>query len=392
MKISLRTVGYLGAAATLAGVIFIAVRPAPVAVETGQVVVGPMQVTVDEQGETRSHDRFVIAAPVYGRLLRVRHRDGDSVAADEIVARIAPLPLSARERDELNARIAAAAATRRSAEANLNHALEDAAQASREQERAEQLFARGLIARQSLEQARNSATTLEKEVEAARYRARAAAADLQGAQAGLLALKTGDRAGVALVEIRAPVSGRILRILEPSERVVVAGAPILVIGDLKHLEVVMEMLSSEAVKLTPGMPASLEGWGGDKPLRARVRFIEPYAFTKVSALGVEEKRTNVFLEFVDPPGALGDGFRLTGRIVTWEAAAALKAPVSALFRCQSAWCVFILDSQRVRRRAVGLGHLNSDEAEILSGLRANDRVIRHPSNDLRDGARVNPIT
>jgi HlyD family secretion protein len=122
-----------------------------------------------------------------------------------------------------------------------------------------------------------------------------------------------------------------------------------------------------------------------------VRLIEPYAFTKVSALGVEEKRTNVVLDFIDPPGALGDGYRVTGRIIVWEAAAVLKAPVSSLFRCGSEWCVFVLDGNRVRQRQVHLGHMSSTEAEVLSGLQANDRVVRHPSNELSDGARVSPI-
>jgi HlyD family secretion protein len=158
---------YLGAAAALAAVLFFAFRPEAIAVETGGALVGPMQVTVEEQGETRSHDRFVVASPVNGRLLRVVHHDGDAVRANEVVATIAPVPLSARERDELNARVAAAAASQRSAEAQLNHALEDSAQAKRESARIEELFERGLVARQPLEQAQNAATTLEKEVEAA---------------------------------------------------------------------------------------------------------------------------------------------------------------------------------------------------------------------------------
>lgn len=390
MKMPLKTVVYGVAAAVLAGVVFIAWRPESIAVETGPVLVGPLQVTIEEQGETRSHDRFVVAAPVNGRLLRVLHHDGDAVGVNDVVATIAPVPLSARERDELNARVAAAAAAQRSAEAQLNHVVEDLAQAQRESARMEQLFARGLVARQPLEQAQNAAGTLEKEVDAARYRAKAAAAELREAQAGLIALRAAG-GGDGVAEIRAPAAGRILRILEASERVVTAGTPILVIGDLEHLEVVMEMLSSEAVKLTAGMPALLESWGGDKPLRARVRLVEPYAFTKVSALGVEEKRTNVVLDFIDPPGTLGDGYRVTGRIITWDAAAVLKAPVSALFRCGSEWCVFVLDGKRARRREVRLGHMSSTETEILSGLQANDRVIRHPSNELTDGARVSPI-
>jgi HlyD family secretion protein len=252
----------------------------------------------------------------------------------------------------------------------------------------EQLFARGLIARQPLEQAQNAASTMEKEVEAARFRAQRAAAELQQAQAGLMALRASGR---DIIEIRAPAAGRILRIVEASERVVAAGAPILVIGDLSHLEVVIEMLSSEAVKVSAGMPALLENWGGDTPLRAKVRLVEPYAFTKVSALGVEEKRTNVVLDFLDPPGALGDGYRVIGRIVTWQSPSVLKVPVSALFRCGSAWCVYVMEGHRVRSRTLQLGHMNSTEAEVLSGLTANEKVVRHPPNELTDGARVAPL-
>ncbi|HEU4624341.1 MAG TPA: efflux RND transporter periplasmic adaptor subunit [Steroidobacteraceae bacterium] len=388
MKKPVKLVSYAGPALVLAGIIFLAFRPAPIAVELGVVRVGPLQVTVEEQGETRSHDRFVVAAPVNGRLLRILHHDGDAVSEGEVVATLAPTPLSARERDELNARVAAAAAAQRSAEAELNHAIADLEQARRESARMEKLFAQGLVARQPMEQAQNAAATLEKEVEAARFRAQAAAAELRQAQAGLIALRGSGR---DVIELRAPASGRILRIMEVSERVISAGSPILVIGDLQNLEVVIEMLSSEAVKVAPGMPALLENWGGDHPLRARVRVVEPYAFTKVSALGVEEKRTNVVLDFVDPPGRLGDGYRVIGRIIIWENASVMKVPVSALFRCGPEWCVYVLDGKRVRRRTVRLGHMSSTEAEVLSGLQVDERVVRHPPNDLTDGARVRPI-
>jgi HlyD family secretion protein len=387
MRRPLKLAAYIGAAAILAGGLFLAFRPAPIVVETGVVETGPLQVIVEEQGETRSHDRFVVAAPVSGRLLRVLHHDGDAVKQNEIVASLAPVPLSAREVDELNARVSAAAATRRSAEAELNHAEADLAQARRERVRVEELFSRGLVARQPLEQAQNAAGTLEKEVEAARFRVQAALAELREAQAGLAALRSTER---NVIEIRAPAAGRILRIVEASERVVASGAPILVIGDLGHLEVVIEMLSSEAVKVAPEMPALLDGWGGEQPLRARVRVVEPYAFTKVSALGVEEKRTNVVLDFVDSPGALGDGYRVFGKIVTWEAPAVLKVPVSALFRCGRGWCVFVVDGNRVQRRELRLGHMSVTEAEVISGLRAKERVVRHPSNDLTEGVRVKP--
>ena len=388
MQLRPKTLAWLVAAVALAAFIAIALRPAAIVVETAVVAAGPLEVTTDELGETRSHDRFVVAAPVNGRLRRVLLHEGDPVAANQVVATLAPLPLSARERDELLARVAAAAAAERTAAAELQHVLEDLAQARRETTRVEQLLARGLIAEQQVEQARNASVTLAEEAEAARYRERAAAADLRGARAGLVALGDDGHGGAAAVEIRAPAAGRILRITEVSERVVPAGTPILVIGDLTYLEVVMEMLSSEAVKVAPGMPARLEGWGGEQPLRARVRLVEPYAFTKVSALGVEEQRTNVVLDFVDPPGALGDGYRVTGRIVTWSAPAVLQVPLSALFRCASAWCVFVAEGNRARRREVQVGHFSASAAEILGGLKAGERVVKHPPNEMEAGARL----
>ena len=184
------------------------------------------------------------------------------------------------------------------------------------------------------------------------------------------------------------MSGRILRIHDPSERVVAAGTPLLTIGNLGGLEIVVELLSSEAVKVAPGMPVLVEGWGGDRALRAKVRRVEPYAVTKVSALGIEEKRVNVIADFVDPPGPIGDGFRVTARIVTWQADKVLKVPASALFRCASAWCVFVVEEGRARRRSIEVGHRNLVEAEVNRGLVAGERVIRYPGNEVGDGARV----
>lgn len=371
----------------LLGAVALALRPAPIPVETTRVSRGPLQVTTEELGETRAHDRFVVAAPIAGHLLRVLLRDGDSVREGQAVATMAPLPLSARELDELNARIAAAEAMQRSAEAQLSHVVEDLAQARRESTRLEQLFANNSISRQQLEQAQNATVTLEKEESAARYRVKSAAADVRGARAGLAALNVGTRG--AMVTVYAPSSGRVLRVMEPSERVLPAGTPILVIGDLQHLEVMLEMLSSEAVKVAPGMPAVLENWGGDRPLQARVRLIEPYGFTKISALGVEEKRTRVILDFVDPPAPLGDGYRVTGRIVLWSSPEVLRVPIAALFRCGSQWCVFTVDGgQRARLQEVQIAHRSTSEAELVSGLREGDLVVRHPPNELKDRARV----
>ncbi|HQN12639.1 MAG TPA: efflux RND transporter periplasmic adaptor subunit [Quisquiliibacterium sp.] len=358
--------------------------PSPVEVDAADVQAGPMRVTVDDQGETRSHDRFVLSAPVAGRLARIALHDGDAVTGGQVVAEIAPLPLSTREREEIVARVAAADALQREAEQRVRHADEDLAQAQRELERTRRLFAEKFVAPQAAERAQNLERTAASEAEAARQRARAAAADVQAARAGLAATRAGG-----LVQVRAPTAGRILRVHDASERVVAAGTPLMVVGDLARLEVVVELLSSDAVKVAAGMPVLIDGWGGDRALRATVRRVEPYAVTKVSALGIEEKRVNVVADFVDPPGAIGDGYRITARIVVWQAEQVLKVPVSALFRCAEAWCVFVVDGGRARRRTVEIGQRNLTEAEVRAGLEAGMRVIRYPSNAVEEGVRVN---
>jgi len=388
MKARARTFLTIAVAAAVAALVVYAFWPSPAPVDAARVTLGPLQVTVDEQGETRSHDRFVIAAPVSGRLLRITLHDGDAVKEGQVVAVLAPVPLSVKEREEQEARVTAAAALNRDAEARVRHAREDYEQAQRESTRADELFKRGLVPRQQVEQAANATVTLGQELEAAQYRARSAAADLRAAQAGLLATRAAADGTATKLELRAPSTGRVLRIAETSERVVAVGTPLLTIGDLEKLEIVVEMLSSEAVKVKAGMPALLEGWGGDHPLRARVRIVEPFAFLKVSALGIEERRTNVILDFVDPPGPLGDGYRVLARVIVWSSPSALKIPISALYRCGERWCVFVAESGRARRRAVDIGERNDQEAEVLSGIKQNEIVVRHPGNELADGARI----
>lgn len=380
----------LPAAAAVAAVAALAVVlwPAPLQVDGALVREGSMQVTVDDQGEARSHDRFVLSAPVAGRVARITLHDGDDVSEHQVVAQIAPLPLSRRELNEITARVVSAEAVQREAEQRVRHADEDLAQARRELERVRKLVQDNFVAPQAAEQARNLEVTAASEAEAARFRARAAAADVTVARAALSAASAAERGAAGLVPVRAPMSGRVLRIPDASERVVAAGTPLLTIGDLGSLEIVIELLSSEAVKVAPGMPVLVEGWGGDRALRARVRRVEPHAFTKVSALGIEEKRVNVVADFVDPPGPIGDGYRVTARIVVWQADKVLKVPVSALFRCENAWCVFAIDGGRARRRPIEVGRRNLVEAEVTRGLAGGERVIRYPGNEVADGARV----
>ncbi len=387
MKPGMKKILYAAVAlAALAGIGLLFV-PSPVAVDVAMVERGPLMVTVDEDGETRARDRFEISAPVAGRVSRIQLLEGDPVDENQVVAELWPLPLSARERTEQLARIASAEAMSREAQEQVRRARAEHAQATRELARVDSLVKDGFVSPQAAEQARVNATTSANALEAARFRARAASAELRAAKAALLAVEA--RPGeAAAVKLRSPVSGRVLRIRDRSERVVAAGAPLMVLGDPKALEIVIDVLSSEAVRIRPGMAVLLEGWGGDEPLRAQVRLIEPYAFTKVSALGVEEQRVNVIADFVDPPGPLGDAYRVEARVILWQADDVLKVPVSALFRHADDWAVFVIADGRARLRAVRLGRRATLQAEVSSGLQAGEPVIVHPPRDIGDGARV----
>jgi HlyD family secretion protein len=372
----------------LLALIVIALIPSPIAVDVARVSRGQLMVTIDEEGEARAHDRFVVASPVAGRMRRVELHDGDAVKAGQVVAAITPLPLDERERTEALARVKAAEALRREADERVSRARADYEQARRERERAESLLESGIISKQSFEQARNLQTTLGNEVEAARFKAQAAAADVQAAKAALIAVDSRRREGEGVIELRSPVSGRVLRVVEKSERVVTAGAPLIILGDPERLEVVVDLLSTDAVKVRPGMTVLLENWGGEGTISARVRIVEASAFTKLSALGIEEQRVNVVADFVDTPGQLGDGYRVEARTILWEANDVLKIPASALFRSGEGWAVFALEQGRARKREVRIGHRSHFEVELLDGLEENTEIVIHPANMIQDGARV----
>jgi HlyD family secretion protein len=369
----------------------IALRPSPVRVEVARVRCGPMRVTVDAEGKTRARDRFVVAAPVSGRLARIDLRRGDVVRRDEVIARIDPppmAPLDPRQLAEANARVAAAMQLKHEADAVVEHARADCEQARREMARAEKLIETGDVSRQDFERARNAALTCQQQIEAAKYRARAAASDVEVAKAALIAVERAGQSGAsATVFVRAPVSGRVLRVAEESERVVTAGAPLVELSNTS-LEIVIEVLSIDAVKVKPGNLVLIDGWGGEQALEARVRLVEPSAFTKISALGVEEQRVNVIADFIEPDTPLGDGYRVESRIVIWETNDALKASLSALFRSGQRWNAFVVENGLAKLREVETGRRADFEAEVLSGLREGEIVIAHPSNLVTDGVRV----
>jgi HlyD family secretion protein len=294
--------------------------------------------------------------------------------------------MDARQRQEATARLDAARALAREAGLRVQRAQTDLKFAQNERRRVERLVADKFVSPQAADKAISTENAARAEWAAAKSREQAAVADVKAAEAALFAVdNTGGKRQVPLVS---PVDGYVLKVNEKSERTVAAGTPLVTVGDPARYEIVVDVLSTDAVKVRPGNLMLLEGWGGGKSLRARVRLVEPVAFTKVSALGVEEQRVNVIADPVDALGPLGDGYRIEARIVIWSEDKVVKVAGSSLFRVGDAWHVFLVEDGRAREREVKVGQRNQDEAQILSGLAPDNTVVRFPGNQLRDGVRI----
>ncbi len=378
----------------VAAVVAIAVWPTPVAVDVMPSTRGPLSVTVDEEGETRVRYRYVVSAPLTGRVLRIELEPGDPVARGRtVVARLraeAPALLDARTRAEAEAAVATARAALGRAEAELRRATAAVELAKADLRRQRDLAAAQLTTVQAVETAEANARVAEEGVRAAEFAVASGRSQLEQAGARLMA-PTLEASGRVLT-VTAPVDGVVLKRLRESESVVTAGEPLLEIGNpVKDLEIVSDLLSTDAVRVKAGAAVRVEQWGGDRVLVARVRRVEPSGFTKISALGVEEQRVNVLMDFEDPAEAwkaLGDGYRVEVRIVAWEAADVVKVPTSALVRQGDGWSVFVVNGDRIQRVTVGVGQRNADEAEIRSGLEAGRQVVVHPSDQVIDGAAI----
>jgi HlyD family secretion protein len=378
--------------AGLAALLVWAFRPGPVPADVAVAGRGPLRVTVDEEGETRVRDRFVVSAPLPGRMLRIALEPGDPVTARKTdVVRLLPTPpalLDVRTRTELESRVRAARSAIGGARAERERLAADLDFARRTLDRQRQLAKEGLASREQLEAAERQVRTLEEALRSAEFAVTTAEFQLQTAQAGLL--ESGQGSG-RTVRITSPVDGVLLRELEESETIVQAGQPLVEIGDLRRMEIVSDLLSTDAVRVKEGQRVIIDQWGGAEPLAGRVRRVEPSGFMKVSALGVEEQRVNVIIDFDDPVEAaahLGDGYRVEVRIVIWEANDVLKVPVSSLFRHERGWAVYRLDSATARRRPVDVGRQNPLEAQITSGLTDGDRIVVYPSDDVADGVTI----
>lgn len=384
----------IAAAALLAlGGMFLAFRPRPVLVETEQVTRGRFEAVVEEDGRTRVRDRYVVSAPVAGRLLRLGVRAGDTVGRDDTVALILAAPsalLSPRARREAEERVGAAEAMLQQAGILVERAAAQQAQADADAARVRALHARGAAPLQQLERAELAERTAARDMLAAERRRHAAEHELDQARALLAATETPEN-GPERHEVRAPVAGQVLRVLQESEAVVAAGAPLLELGDPAELEVLVDVLTTEAVGIAPGAPVTIERWGGPVALQGRVRRVEPGAFTRVSALGVEEQRVWVVIDLVGPRegrAALGDGFRVDARITVEAIEDAVLVPASALFRRGGGWAVFVVQDGLARERRVAVTRRAARSAMVADGLAPGETVILFPPSVLRDGARV----
>jgi len=369
--------------------------PRAIAVTVAPVGRGALVVTVDEEGRTRIRQRYVVSAPLAGRLLRVELRPGDAVEAERtLVAVIEPADpelLDPRARALAEARVNAATAALARTEPSRSRAGSAHAYAAEDLARARRLFADGGLSHQELDAAERREAETAAELSMAEYEGRIARFELEAAQS-VLAVAGSAGSGRGL-EIRAPVSGRVLRVFQESAVAVAAGARLVEIGDPADLEVVIEALSTDAVRIAPGARVAVEHWGGDAPLPARIRLVEPAGFTKVSALGVEEQRVNVLADFTGPAAdrrALGDGFRVEVRIVVAEASDVLTVPLGALFRAEQGWAVYTAEAGRAQVRPVEIGRRNSRAAEVVRGLTAGEKVVVHPGDQVRAGVRLRP--
>ena len=369
------------AALLLAGLAF-AFWPEATPVDTGKVSCGPMKVGVTDDGVTRAEEYYVVSAPVTGYLERIELEAGDKVARGALITRMSgrpSTPLDPRSREELRGALAAAQAAERNAAASLDQAQRDLA-------RAEELAKRGFLARAQLEDARTRVSTGQATLQQAR-------AEVVRTRAMLA--EPGSRTSGAPVAVRAPASGSVMSVINESAGVITEGTPLVTIGDPHKIEVVVDLLSREAVKVKPNDRVEITEWGGPKPLIGYVKRIEPFGTLKVSALGIEEQRVNVIIGFdkeaAEQAARLGHGYQIDATIILWSTKDALRVPIGALFRGDDGgWRVFLVDGGRARERAVKLGHVNDEYAEVLDGLAKGDEVVVNPGNALEDGKRISP--
>lgn len=388
---------YIAAGLLLLALIVWGLLPQPVAIDIARITAGPMRVTVDEEGKTRIKERYTVVAPLTGQMRRIELKPGDLVKPGHTILTVIeaadPALLDARTVVTCKARVNSAKAAKDQSGQMLGRAKVAAEFADTEYHRTKTSFDNRGASDQSLKEAEMQLRTKQAELKAAQFAEQIAQFEMEQAEATLMQVSPGNTGGSepSRLNVPSPITGSVLNVFRESAGMVSGGAALIELGDPKDLEVVVQVLSRDAVQIRVGADAYLEQWGGEKPLRARVRRVEPAGFTKISALGVEEQRVNVLLDFVDPlelRSMLGDNFRVESRIVVWEKDNVVKAPAGALYRHNGDWAVFRVEHGIARETIIKVGRINPLEAEILEGLSTNDQVILHPGDRVKDGVRV----
>jgi len=394
MHISLgRVVAGIGIAAALVLAVWSMV-PRPVPVEIATVTKGKFVATVDEDGKTRIREHYMVAALLPGRLTRVRLKAGDSVKADDVVATIMPSPspfLDPRSRREAEERLGAAEAARERTKAMVERARAQSVQAENDLDRTRALAQRGVSTAQALERAQTAMRVAERDLRAAEFQDHAAAHEVNQAKALLERYRNAGDVAPDRWNVTAPVSGLVLKVAQEGETIVQSGTPILEIGDPLDLEIVVDVLSTDAVEIHPGADVVIEHWGGPGVLAGRVRRVEPAAFTKISTLGVEEQRVNVLIDVISPPkdwAGLGDAYQVDTRITVFSRDDATIVPTGALFRTGEDWNVYVVNDGRAERRAVTLLRRSGRFAATTAGLRSGEQVVIYPSDRVASGVRI----
>jgi HlyD family secretion protein len=369
----------------------LSLRPRPVPVDVAVVSQGPLAVEIEESGITRVKDRYLISAPVSGSVSRLVFEAGDTVKEGDALVEIAPASsplLDERTRAEAEARLGASRSALGQARAQIARARAAKELADSELARLRPLSSNGSIAQQVLENAEFAARMRAEELSSAEFAAKVAGEEVRIAEVALG--QEGKARGTRRhVDVLAPVSGTILRIHQESAAVVAAGAPLVEVGNPEALEIVVDLLTTDAVSVRPGTSVVIDDWGGEGPLSGRVRRVEPSGFTRPSALGVDEQRVNVIVALTEPRArwsALGDGYHVEATIVLWQSERVLKAPQGALFRRGDGWTVFRIEDDRARLTTIKIGHRGQSEVEVLSGLVAGARVVVHPGDRVKEGA------
>jgi HlyD family secretion protein len=369
-----------------------ALRPRPVPVDVASATRGPLVVAVEESGMTRVKDRYLVSAPVSGLVSRLPLEAGDAVAEGDTLAEVAPALsplLDERTRAESEARLGAAQSAVGQARAQAGRAQAARELAEQELARVRRLAAGNAVTAQAADQAAFEARMRAEELTSAQFAGKVAREEARRARVALG--RDGAGARGRHVDVLAPVSGQVLRVQQKSAAVVPAGAPLLEIGDPAALEIVVDLLTTDAVHVRPGTPVTIGGWGGGGTLAGRVRRVEPSAFTRPSALGVDEQRVNVVVALTAPRerwAVLGDGYRVEARLELWRSEDVLQVPQGAVFRRGDGWAVFAVDGGVARLRPVTVGHRGETGVEILSGLNPGVTVAVHPGDRVKEGARV----